>query len=87
MAGRFRREVVAQVERLGGDAERADDEVSRLLSLAGAGDEPAPLPADLLLVSVLFQNIDLLYTEGHPAADRIARFVMDAIHEMGGGEA
>jgi hypothetical protein len=81
VSGGFHAAVVEQVRRLGGDAERAGAEVSRLLSIPR--DDPAPrLDADPVLLSILFQNIDLLYDEGHPAADRVARRVMQAIHEM-----
>jgi len=85
--GRFQGEVVAQVARLGGDAERAADQVARLLTLPPGEVPPPAMTGDPVLLSVLFQNIDLLYADDHPAADRIARLVMAAIHEMeaGGG--
>jgi len=82
MVERFQSEVVAQVMRLGGDEERAADIVACLLS---PGDDVRLDPnirSDAVLLSVLFQNIDLLYAEGHPAADQVTRRVMEAIEEM-----
>jgi hypothetical protein len=85
VTGGFHAAVVEQVRRLGGDAERAAAEVPRLLSMPG-NDSAARLAADPVLLSILFQNIDLLYDEGHPAADRVARRVMEAIHVMEASE-
>jgi hypothetical protein len=68
--------------RLGEDAERAADIVACLLSPGGDARLDPNIRSDLVLLSVLFQNVDLLYAESHPAADRVARRIMEAIHEM-----
>lgn len=83
--------VVAQlsrnVESAGAGAQQRVDELSdRLASILLAGEQGGTEPAlgilleDPLLLSAIFQNIDLLYARGYPHADAVSMLTLDAVH-------
>lgn len=90
-AGPFVDAVLAQLARgideAGAGAQQQVDALSdRLTSLLLAceqrDDEAAIsiLLQDALLLSVAFQNIDLLYSHDYPHADRVSMLILDAVH-------
>lgn len=90
-AGPFVDAVVAQLSR-GFDAAGAGaqqevdaltDRLARVLEACEQSD-PAPvlstLVEDPLLLSAVFQNIDLLYAHDYPFADAMSMLTLDAVH-------
>lgn len=90
-AGPFVDAVVSQlargVDEAGAGAQQQVDALSdRLASLLVAceqADDDAALSTllqDALLLSVVFQNVDLLYAHDYPHADRLSMLILDAVH-------
>ena len=90
-AGPFVDAVVAQlgrsIDEAGAGAQQqvdalSDQLASLLLACERGDDETAvsTLLQDALLLSLVFQNVDLLYVHDYPHADRVSLLILDAVH-------
>lgn len=90
-AGPFVQAVVGQLSRGvqeagAGAQQRVDELTSRLTTLLLACEQGEPeqaIPAllqDTVLLSAVFQNIDLLYEHDYPFADQVSMLTLDAVH-------
>lgn len=85
----FVEEVARQLARFPGLGTPGEEESRMLVSSLLAGVErgagesaAAALAADPVLLSLFFQNADLLYGHGYPAADAVSLAVMDALGRL-----
>jgi hypothetical protein len=90
-AGPFVDAVVAQLSRGvdeagAGAQQQVDSLADRLASVLIACEQRDPEPAltllveDPVLLSAVFQNIDLLYAHEYPYADAVSLLTLDAVH-------
>ena len=90
-AGPFVDAVVAQLARGideagAGAQQQVDDLTDRLTTLLLACEQGeveeaiVPLVQDTVLLSAVFQNIDLLYAHDYPHADQVSMLTLDAVH-------